>query len=58
VPGATIEELRPLFEARCKNVGEQQLVHDSGAKWKREFQPITGQRAWRIQVTTYTCPAP
>ena len=58
VPGATIEDLRPLLDSRCKNVREQQLVHDSGAKWKREFQPITGQRAWRIQVTTYTCPAP
>ncbi|HEY0703421.1 MAG TPA: glycosyltransferase family 39 protein [Candidatus Acidoferrales bacterium] len=58
VPGATIEDLGPVLDAHCKKIDEQRLVHDSGAKWKREFQPVTGQRVWRIQVTTYTCPAP
>jgi hypothetical protein len=57
VPGATIEDLQTILEARCKNMGEQRLVYDSGAKWKRQYQPITGQRDWRIQVTTYSCPA-
>ena len=57
VPGATIEDLQTILNARCKQTNEQRLVHDSGAEWKREYQPITGQRAWRIQVTTYSCPA-
>jgi hypothetical protein len=57
VPGATIEDLQTILNARCKQTDEQRLVHDSGAEWKREYQPITGQRAWRTQVTTYSCPA-
>jgi hypothetical protein len=34
IPGMTTEDLRPLLDARCKNIDEQRLVHDCGAKWK------------------------
>lgn len=57
VPGPSMGELREKLSARCKTVGEQDLVHDTGAKWKQEYQPTTGQRTWRIEVVTYECAA-
>jgi len=57
VPGPSMEEIRAALSARCKTVREQDLVRDTGAKWKQEYQPTTGQRAWRIRVVTYACAA-
>lgn len=58
VPGATMDDVRQLLSPPCQAAGEEHLVHDSGARWKQEYQPITGQRAWRIQISTYSCPSP
>jgi Dolichyl-phosphate-mannose-protein mannosyltransferase len=53
VPGPSMGEIRVALSARCKTVGEQDLVRDAGAKWKQEYQPTTGQRVWRIRVVTF-----
>ena len=58
VPGPSMDAVRANLSARCKVAGEQDLVRDSGAKWKQEYQPTTGQRVWRIRVVTYGCGAP
>lgn len=55
VPGPSMGELRATLSARCKTVSEQDLVHDTGAKWKQGYQPTTGHRAWRIEIVTYAC---
>ncbi len=55
VPGPSMEQIRNAWSARCKSVGEQDLVRDAGAKWKQEYQPATGQRVWRIRVVTFGC---
>ena len=55
VPGPSMAELRTKLSTRCKNVSEQDLVHDIGAKWKQEYQPTSGQRTWRIEIVTYAC---
>lgn len=57
VPGPSMDEVRAALSARCKINGEEDLVRDSGAKWKQEYQPTTGQRVWRIRVVTYGCAA-
>jgi hypothetical protein len=57
VPGPSMEESRNVLSARCKSVGEQDLVRDAGAKWKQEYQPTTGQRVWRFRVVTFGCAA-
>jgi len=57
-PGPSIDELRSSLDSRCKIVDKQRLIHDSGADWKRKYQPETGQRPWRIEITTYACPLP
>jgi len=57
MPGPAIEDLRSALDSRCRIIDEQRLVHDSGAEWKRKYQPVTGQRSWRIRVNSYTCPA-
>lgn len=51
--GASIESVRPALDARCKAIKEEQQVRDAGVKWKQRFSPETGQRAWRIQISTY-----
>jgi hypothetical protein len=58
VPPPSMDEIRGALNARCKTLGEQDLVRDTGAKWKQEYQPTTGQRVWRIRVVTYGCAAP
>jgi hypothetical protein len=58
VPGASMDDVRRLLSSRCQSTGEDQLAHDPGANWKRKFQPTTGQREWRIQISTYSCPSP
>jgi hypothetical protein len=58
VPGPSMDEVRAALSAPCEVAGEQDLVRDRGAKWKQEYQPTTGQRAWRIQVTSYDCSPP
>ena len=58
VPGPSMDEVRAALRARCKVAGEQDLVRDTGAKWKQQYQPTTGQRVWRIRVVTYGCAAP
>jgi hypothetical protein len=55
VPGPSMDEIRAALSSRCKTVGEQNLVRDTGAKWKQEYQPTTGQRVWRIRIVTYGC---
>jgi hypothetical protein len=57
VQGPSMDEIRASLSARCKTLGEQDLVRDTGAKWKQEYQPTTGQRVWRIRVVTYGCAA-
>lgn len=57
-PGASMDDIRSLLSHRCEVAGNEHLVHDSGANWKQEYQPITGQRAWRIQISTYACSSP
>jgi hypothetical protein len=57
VPGASMDDVRHLLSPRCESTGEEHLTHDPGASWKRKVQPITGQREWRIQISTYSCPA-
>lgn len=57
VPGPSMDEIRAALSARCKPLGEQDLVRDTGAKWKQEYQPTTGQRLWRIRVVTIGCAA-
>ena len=57
VPGPSMDEIRASLSSRCKTIGEQDLVRDTGAKWKQEYQPATGQRLWRIRVVTYGCAA-
>ena len=42
VPGPSMDEIRAELSARCKPLGEQDLVRDTGAKWKQEYQPTTG----------------
>jgi Dolichyl-phosphate-mannose-protein mannosyltransferase len=54
-PGPPMEEIRATLNTRCKAIGEQRLVPDNGAKWKQRYQPATGQRAWRIEISTYSC---
>jgi hypothetical protein len=58
VPGPSMDEIRAALNARCKIKGEEDLLRDTGAKWKQEYQPTTGQRVWRIRVVTYGCAAP
>lgn len=55
VPGPSMDELRAWLGARCQIVNQEQLVHDTGAEWKRKYQPSTGQREWRIQEVQYNC---
>jgi hypothetical protein len=55
VPGPSMDEVRAALGTRCKIAGEEDLVRDTGAKWKQEYQPTTGQRVWRIRVVTYGC---
>ena len=55
VPGPSMGEIRASLSSRCAQVSEEDLVHDTGAKWKQEFQPLSGQRKWRIKVVTYGC---
>jgi hypothetical protein len=50
-----MKEIRNALSARCKTVGEQDLVRDAGAKWRREYQLTTGQRVWRSRVVTFGC---
>lgn len=58
VPGPSLEDIRRGLGARCEVADEEHYVRDSGARWKQEYQPTTGQRAWRIQVNTYHCAPP
>jgi hypothetical protein len=55
VPGPAMEKIRASLRSRCTQVSEEDLVRDSGAKWKQEYQPSSGQREWRIKVVTYGC---
>jgi Dolichyl-phosphate-mannose-protein mannosyltransferase len=55
VPGPSMDEIRASLSARCTQVSEEDLARDTGAKWKQEYQPSSGQREWRIQVVTYRC---
>jgi len=55
VPGPSMDEIRASLSSRCTQVSEEDLVRDSGAKWKQEYQPASGQRDWRIKVVTYRC---
>ena len=57
VPGPSMEEIRAALSARCKTVGEEDLVRDARAEWKQQYQPTTGQRVWRTSVVTYGCAA-
>ena len=57
VPPPSMDEIRAALSLRCKTIGEQDLVRDTGAKWKQEYQPTTGQRLWRIRVVTFGCAA-
>ena len=57
-PGPSMEEICHALNSRCASAGEDHLVHDSGARWKQEYQPVSGQREWRIQVNQYSCSAP
>jgi hypothetical protein len=34
-------------------VSDEDLVRDTGAKWRQKYQPSSGQREWRIKVVTY-----
>jgi hypothetical protein len=43
------------LSSRCTQVSEEELARDTGAKWKQEYQPSSGQREWRIKVVTYGC---
>ena len=51
-----MEEIRTSLRSRCTQVSEEDLVRDTGAKWKQKYQPASGQREWRITVVTYECP--
>jgi hypothetical protein len=53
-----MEEIRHALNSQCASAGEDHLVHDSGARWKLEYQPVSGQREWRIQINQYSCSAP
>ena len=55
VPGPSMEEIRASLSSRCTRVSEEDLVRDTGAKWKQKYQPASGQREWRIIVVTYGC---
>jgi hypothetical protein len=58
VPGPSMEEIRASLSSRCTRVSEEDLARDTGAKWKQEYQPASGQREWRIKVVTYGCSPP
>jgi hypothetical protein len=55
VPGPSMDEIRASLSSRCTQVSEEQLARDTGAKWKQEYQPSSGQWEWRIRVVTYGC---
>jgi hypothetical protein len=55
VPGPSMDEIRKSLSSRCTQVSEEELARDTGAKWKQEYQPSSGQREWRIKVVTYGC---
>jgi hypothetical protein len=55
VPRPPMQEIRASLSSRCTQVSEEDLVRDTGAKWKQEFQPSSGQREWRIKVVTNGC---
>lgn len=55
VPGPSMDEIRASLSSRCTQVSEEELARDTGAKWKQEYQPSSGQREWRIKVVTYGC---
>ena len=55
VPGPSMEEIRASLSSRCQPAGEEDLVRDTGARWKQQYQPTTGQRVWRIRVNSYEC---
>jgi hypothetical protein len=55
VPGPSMGEIRASLSSRCTQASEEDLVRDSGAKWKQKYQPASGQREWRIIVVTYGC---
>jgi hypothetical protein len=55
VPGPSMDEIRASLSSRCTQVSEEELARDTGARWKQEYQPSSGQREWRIQVLTYGC---
>jgi phage FluMu gp28-like protein len=50
-----MDEIRKSLSSRCTQVSEEELARDTGAKWKQEYQPSSGQREWRIKVVTYGC---
>ena len=55
-PGPSmIDDIRTSLNDRCLMVGEQRLVRDFGAEWKRRFRPDEGYGTWRIRITTYDC---
>jgi hypothetical protein len=55
VPGASMEGIRASLSSRCTTVSEEDLVRDTGAKWKEKYQPASGQPEWRIKVVTFGC---
>ena len=55
-PGPSMmDDIRSSLNDRCLMVGEQRLVRDFGAEWKRRFRPDEGYGTWRIRITTYDC---
>jgi hypothetical protein len=57
VPGPSMDDIRRAINSKCEVTKEERFVHDSGAQWKQKYQPISGQREWRILVTSYGCSA-
>lgn len=54
-PSSMMDAIRSSLNDRCLMVGEQRLVRDFGAEWKRRFRPDEGYGIWRIRITTYDC---
>jgi len=56
IPGESDSEDSAFLDSSCKLQADRKMVHDAGAKWKRQFAPDFGELDWRVEVRSYTCP--
>ena len=56
IPDEPSRQAENLIESACMLKSDRRLVYDAGAKWKRKFAPEMGERDWRVEVRSYSCP--